>query len=295
MKYLDLEQGSEAWHDARRNHVTATDMAVLMGCEGCPTPLQVWERKMGLAAPIYVTDAMRRGNMLEPLVRDLYFANVGIPVMPACVESEEYPWLMASLDGISPEGTRIVEIKCPSPENVVANIDPIPEKYYIQMQAQLLCTGLSKCDYCVYDGNTCQTLHDEVYADIELHARMIEAGKAFYQCILTKTPPPLTDRDCRRREDSEWAYARDKWMDAKKWLTEAEDYEEECRQKLIALSDDQSTEGCGIRCRKGVRKGNIEYGKIEALKDIDLDLYRKPPIITWTINVVDVKNEHSDS
>lgn len=290
MKYLSFDQGSPEWLELRRTRVTATDMAILLGCENCITPLQLWERKMGLAAPVYVTDAMRRGNELEQLVRDIYADETGIPVMPACVESEEYPWLMASLDGISPEGTRIVEIKCPLPENIKDNIDPIPEKYYIQMQAQLLCTGLSKCAYCVYDGHTGTALIDEVFADPELHNRMIEAGKAFYHCILTKTPPPLTDRDCQRREDCEWRFAIEQAIDAKKRREEAEDYEEECRQKVIALCDDQSTEGCGIRCRKGVRKGNVEYNKIEALKGINLDLYRKSPIITWTITEAEVKD-----
>lgn len=283
------EQGSEEWLEIRRKRVTGTDMASLLGCEDCPTPLQIWQRKMGMSKDVYVTDAMRRGHDLEPKARNLFGDITGIPMMPACITNDVAPWLFVSLDGISLDFDSIVEIKVPLPDNVLEFIDPIPEKYYIQIQAQLLCTGLKTAFYAVYDEST-DSLHIEgVNIDKELHARMLEVGERFYQCIVNKTPPPLTDRDCVTREDCHWKVALERWRDAKDAVVEAQAYEDECRQEVLKLCEDRSTEGFGYRVRKVIQKGSVDYSLIPQLKGVNVDKYRKPSIIKWTIHQSEVR------
>ena len=57
-------------------------------------------------------EKMRLGTSLEPEARDLYIEETGMLVEPLCLQSKEYSWLIASMDGITDDCSHIVEIKC---------------------------------------------------------------------------------------------------------------------------------------------------------------------------------------
>lgn len=287
MKILDLEQGTQEWLDYRRTRVTATDAVVIMGQDPYETPRQRWERKLGIGPEVFVTDAMRRGTALEPVARDVYTSLTGIPMMPTCVEHDSHPF-MASLDGIDLDYDRIVEIKNLS----VWNMDKIPENYWVQMQFQMLCANVLLGDFFSYSGIGDIARLFCIEVDREYHKNMVEACLHFHHCLLTGKPPPLTERDCVPRDDLEYEMATCRWLYAKGELEEAKKCEEEAREDLKRLSDDKSSEGFGVRVRKIITPGNIDYSSIPALEGMDLEKYRKPSYVKWSITKQkDNKNE----
>lgn len=291
MRYLNLAQGDQTWLEYRKTKVTATDAAIIMGVDEFTTPIQRWQDKLGLLEEKYVTSAMQRGRDMEDAARDAYTAFTGVPMMPACVESTDYPWLMASLDGISVDGDLCVEIKCP-----VTNwkVQKVPECYWCQCQHQLLCTGHPFMDFWSFSGS--EGVHFRIDKDTEWQSRYIQASSEFHQCIVNKTPPPLTERDLIQRDDYDWETASVQWLEAKRALQIAEERELEAREIIKRLCADKSVEGCGIRVRRSISKGRIEYESIEEIKQLDLESYRKPSSIKWTITEKKVKaNVSADS
>ena len=79
--YDDLEQGSDAWLAARLGMVTASTVGKLLTETGRPannetsrrhTLSLVAERITGEIEPVWVTDDMLRGQLDEPIARDMY-------------------------------------------------------------------------------------------------------------------------------------------------------------------------------------------------------------------------------
>lgn len=156
-----MEQGSEAWLLARAGKVTASRVADLMartktgyGASRANYLAElVAERLTGQPAARFLNDAMRWGTDQEPNARAAYAFAYG-------VEIEETGLVMhpriadfgASPDGlVGTEG--LIEIKCP---NTATHIDTllskaVPQKYVLQMQTQMACTGRGWCDFISYD------------------------------------------------------------------------------------------------------------------------------------------------
>lgn len=277
MKFLSFQQGSQDWLEYRKTKVTATDCAIIMGIDEYVTPYERWQQKVGIVPEQYVTAAMQRGHDLEDKARDAYTQFTGEPMAPACIESMEWPFLMASLDGINPDGTLVVEIKCPKEWKW----KEVPKCYWCQCQHHMLCTGHSMSHIWPYSGE--EGILFEVQRDQPFLDKYLVEAKKFYECVVHRIPPPLTQRDLTHREDDLWKKASEDWINAKRKLKEAEECELEAREVLKTLSGDQSTEGCGIRLRRSIAKGRVDYESIPELKHIDIELYRKPETIKWTI------------
>lgn len=61
----------EAWHELRRQAVTASAAAALLGVNRYTSPYRLWMEKTGRVPPVEETPAMRRGNAMERVVVDL--------------------------------------------------------------------------------------------------------------------------------------------------------------------------------------------------------------------------------
>lgn len=277
-----VEQGSDAWLAMRRKYITSTDAAVILGVDPWTTPYQLMMRKRDLLPEQQVNERMIRGRDLEPIARDAYIAQTGHPMIPVCVLHEN-GWLMASLDGMDDTLTQAVEIKCPGEENHRMALDGvIPENYFVQCQQQLACCNNQiSLDYWSFDGK--QGVCLPVEPNLEIQARILEEGKAFYDLMMSGEMPPLTERDYVARDDDLYQLSVYRWMAAKEGLEQAKKLESDAREDLIRLCEHQNTKGCGISLRRSVRKGDVDFRSVPELFGVDLDQYRKEPIITWTI------------
>jgi len=155
-----MDQRTEAWFAARCGRVTASRIADVMartksgyGASRATYLAQlVSERLTGEVAPSFSSPAMEWGTEKEPEARAAYSAKT-------CEIVEEtgfhkHPTLEA---GASPDGLvgadGLVEIKCPNSATMIEYLRTrqIPQKYILQMQFQMLCTGREWCHFVAYD------------------------------------------------------------------------------------------------------------------------------------------------
>ena len=160
MVNLDIQQGTDEWHQIRLGKVTASRVADVMskvksgesaGRKNYKMDLVV-ERLTNIPTSSFSNSAMAWGTETEPLARMAYEAFKGVFVnQVAFVEHPTIEWFGCSPDGTIEDG--LIEIKCP---NTSTHIDYLlagvpPSKYIPQMQTQMACTGAKWCDFVSFD------------------------------------------------------------------------------------------------------------------------------------------------
>ena len=156
-----MEQGTDAWFEARIGKVTASRVADVIaktktGYSATRDNYMaqlVCERLTKQKAEGFTNAAMQHGTETEPLARAAYEAFKDVLVD----EVGFVPHPSIQMAGASPDGLvgddGLLEIKCP---NTATHIDTllsetVPTKYYTQMQFQLACTGREWCDFVSFD------------------------------------------------------------------------------------------------------------------------------------------------
>jgi putative phage-type endonuclease len=197
MKLINLEQGSPDWVLWREGGLGASDAPTIMGVDYYGVTREQLLREKITGEKRQSSFSMRRGNRLEPFARELYATQLGYPykVAPAVIVHPELDWMRASLDGLAEncetgELEWIVEIKCWSwdkHDSVLAGI--CPEVVFPQIQHQLLCAGLSRCDLVSYTENAKFSDEDRlavlrVPAEPEYQQRLLESECAFWSEVL---------------------------------------------------------------------------------------------------------------
>jgi putative phage-type endonuclease len=282
-----MEQGTKEWHDLRRTKIGASDSPVIMGVspwKNRDTWFKLWEEKI-LGKEQETTAAMARGIALEESARQRFQDKTGILMMPQVVLSKEREWQMASLDGISFDGTSILEIKHATKEIFQMAVQGnVPDYYMIQIQHALDTTGAAKCYYVVSDGE--KDVWIEVFPDVKLIEKIREENEKFYEYITSKEPPPLTEKDYVKRNDKEFVDLMSDYYQVKTQIGILEDAEEKIKEDLIRLCDGKNAQSPNGRITRSVCKGQVEYKLVPELIGIDLEAYRKPPCEKWRITVI---------
>ncbi len=282
----DLVQGSPQWHEWRKGKIGASSVAPIMGLSPYTTKLQCWETfKFGSVKE--KTAAMQRGNDLEETARMALNSHFDphVTFEPVCVESCMYPWLIASLDGVTFDEHGNVymacEIKCPGKrDHDIALKGTVPEHYYPQLQHIMCILGVPMMVYWSFDGTEGTPVWVE--RDDEFIGRMIKEEVAFMESLRDFMPPEPCDKDWV--EDTNQARLR-----ASKRYRELLNLQEEIEQeksdlKCVLTSVPHARAKIGdLRVQKVRRKGHVDYSQIEALSGIDLEAYRKPTIESWRI------------
>lgn len=170
-----MEQGSEAWFEARCGLITATRIASMMTGESTKTYKDLitdlaGEIITGEVEESYSNAIMERGTELEPFARSEYEAIFETEVKEVgFVLSEKYKdWLGVSPDGLTTDGG--LEIKCPLRKTHINYIEAnrLPNEYKWQVQGSLFVTGLPHWDFMSYYPNM-KPFILRVYPDKEMH------------------------------------------------------------------------------------------------------------------------------
>ena len=147
---VELVQGSEKWLAWRRNGIGASDAPAIMGENPFKSRSRLINEKVK-NLKVRLNDKMKEGTELEPEARKSFENRLGVYVTPVCLESTKFPWLKASLDGLSADGLVVVEIKCgKSAYEHVDKYGTVPKYYYGQLQHILAITGLSTIHFWNY-------------------------------------------------------------------------------------------------------------------------------------------------
>lgn len=287
MEIVKVEQSSKEWIEWRKNLITATDCPTLLGVYPYATPYQGWQRKTGKLPEQEETEAMRRGKRDEPIAREWFNKIFGLDMMPACIESNDFPFMGASLDGISRCGKYILEIKSNGSKYHQELEKGLPEFHMCQMQHQLICTDntIHKAFYLSWnDGNA---IVKEVYLDESFKNEYIPKAKKFWENCFFDEPPPLESKDyVDMNENLEWYALSSEYKNICLKIKHLEEMKEGYRKELINLCKDQSSFGSGIKILKKFSKGRVDYEKLICELDVNpqlLENCRKPDSYAWTI------------
>jgi putative phage-type endonuclease len=278
----DLQQNTPEWLEWRRDKIGASEVAAILGVSPYDTAYTLWERKLGLIPEKEKTFAMQRGHDLEDKIRNDFIKESGIDLEPKVLTSEEHPFLIASLDGISLDGKTVIEIKCPNKEDhFLAKKGEVPSKYFPQLQHQCFVCGIENVIYLSHNG--IETVSVVVNRWDEYIKVMIEKELEFYKCIKEFTPPNMTERDYLKRNDLEWRELSERYLNVKTRLKQYESEEKYLREALVKASTGKASIGGGLKLSKIVRKGAIDYKIIPELIGIDLEMFRSDPVVSYRI------------
>ena len=197
----------EEWLEYRRLGIGGSDASVVCGINRYKSPVELWLDKTGQIPPQEAGEAAYWGTQLEPFVRSEFTKRTGIEVkqVKELLQSEEYPFMLANLDGICevPDiGTCIFEAKTASAYKAGEWENTIPDEYMCQIQHYMAVTGYAGTYIAVLiGGNTFKWRFVE--RDEELISMLIELESAFWNHVQDGTPPPLDGSDASAKFLSE--------------------------------------------------------------------------------------------
>lgn len=295
---VNLPQGSEEWLAWRRDGVTASDAAVLLGQSPYKTRWRLWAEKVGYCeeADLSGNPLVRHGREHEDTARAAYERQVGDLLLPMCVQSARVPLLRASLDGLNGAGEP-VELKCPSDGTWrevcrQATQSAAYRLYAWQVLHQLLCTGAPRGWLVFWHGSEPLRIF-EILPDAERARQLLAEAATFWEAVRTRCEPakdPARDLYLPQGEQAtRWIYAAEHYR-----LFEARIAE--LRADLERLKAQQDThlktlaelmgahlkaDYAGVQVTRFVVEGRVDYRKaFEALRPggaVDLTAFRGQP------------------
>ena len=187
----------EEWLALRKQGIGGSDAAAACGLSRWNSPLGLWLEKTSSDKQSVYNEAMFWGTTLEPVIRDVFSTKIGkvVEVMPYIFQSEDYPFMIADIDGIIREddgSVSLVEIKTVSAFKAGEWADGLPAEYYIQIQHYLAVCELPRA-YVVYliGGNE---LHYElVERDEETISTIIMLESAFWDKVVRRQKPDVDE------------------------------------------------------------------------------------------------------
>jgi putative phage-type endonuclease len=157
MQTLSVAQGSQAWIDARKDYLTASEAPAALGVSKYTTRTDLLRQKStGIEKEIdpYTQTLFDQGHVAEAGARAMAEEVIGLELYPVTGTSTvEELQLLASFDGMSMDEEIIWEHKLYGEglaESVRSgNLDP---HYTVQMDQQLFVSGAKKCLFMTSDG-----------------------------------------------------------------------------------------------------------------------------------------------
>lgn len=158
---LHQEQRTDSWHAKRASiPINGSSVgAIIRSAAGrrqvMKTKLEPRERSDDLRE---TPEACRHGILLEDVVKDIWSKQNGVRIIECgSMTHPNHPELLSaspdgivdtrgvSLDAITEQHGRLIEIKCPLSREIKAG--KVPADYWHQMQLQMECVGLDECSF----------------------------------------------------------------------------------------------------------------------------------------------------
>lgn len=185
----------EKWLEYRKTGIGGSDASVVCGINKYKSPIELWMEKTDQLPYQEAGEAAYWGTQLENVVRTEFTKRTGIEVriVNQLLQSEEYPFMQANLDGICEHpdyGTCIFEAKTASAYKAAEWENSIPAEYMLQVQHYMAVTGYKGTYIAVLiGGNTFKWKYIE--RDDEIIEMLINIESDFWDHIINGTPPPI--------------------------------------------------------------------------------------------------------
>lgn len=274
------DQERKEWLLWRHSAITASDAACLYGANPYKKLEVLYAEKIQDSPTDSIPNiAMRRGVELEPILRAKAEAEHLQTYKATNAEHPKYSFIRASLDGLTEDGTTVLEVKYVGAK--VFGIGTVPKHYWIQVQHQMLASGA------VYgfvimgmDENNYKIIpveRDEAF--INQHIILCEQ---FWMNVQARKSPPSSVVEVI---DSKAIALADEYKKLKAVSDEIATELENVRAELLQFVNSDEARVNGLHIKKILTKGNVDYSRIDALKNIDLEQFRKESRVSYKISI----------
>ena len=187
----------EEWLRWRTKGIGGSDVSVIAGVNPFRSIFQLWLEKTGQVEPEETeNDNTHFGNVLEPVVKREFSKRTGLKVRAkrALLQSEEYPFMLADLDGVIYENGKmnLFEAKTASAYKQEIWEKGIPEEYILQVQHYMAVTGAEKTYLAALVGGN-RFYWKVVRRDEQKIAEIIALEKAFWEENVLAGKEPVPD------------------------------------------------------------------------------------------------------
>lgn len=180
-RIVALAERTPQWWTWRQAGVGSSDAPTILGAKPAKSVERLRFEKQHPPKDSGRSFLRAQGVARERAARTHYCIAAGLTVEPACVESIMRPWQRASLDGLSVDGERVVEIKCGRATCQQAAARGRPARHHFaQLQHILAVTGLPVVDYWCYCPPIAP-LRLEVRRDEAYIERLVAAEETFWK------------------------------------------------------------------------------------------------------------------
>lgn len=182
---IALVERTAAWWEWRQAGIGSSDAPTILGEKPAKSTERLLHEKQNPPKSSGRNFVRAQGIALERAARAVYCRTLALELEPACVQSLARPWQRASLDGLSADGERVVEIKCgPAAYQRAAAHRRPPRHHFAQLQHILSVTGLPVVDYWCYLPSH-SPLRLEVRRDEAYIQRLLAAEEVFWRRFAT--------------------------------------------------------------------------------------------------------------
>lgn len=239
----------------------------------------LWEELTGRreAEDISLQPQVQAGHAFEDVARLELERKYGKTFKPSFVKGKN-EWMGGNLDGLSEDGKELIEIKIAGVEKQKAAREGVVfDEHKAQCQWYLALTGADVCHYAIYVPKTEELITVDLFPDAQYQSYIMKAAYDFWRNnVCADVAPPYSKGDCIELKEPEFLAAAEQYrnLTSQRKLLEIQI---KALEELIEsrLAPYPSIKGGGIRATKVERMGSIDYSKIEVLKDVDLNSYRK--------------------
>lgn len=204
MEYIETtktETEKAAWLEKRKHYVTGTDAGKLIGVSPYGGKFAVWLDKMGRAAPVVETPAMKAGKKFESAILQMYAEEMNCKLEHVdgynLITCDKYPRLGASLDGWNHDLQIPVDAKNIKWKNEKwgdAWTDQFPEYYKAQLQVQMMVTGATFAHLAVMFSGQDFFIYSMEY-DEDMAQKILDATEEFWPYVENDQMPEADGSD----------------------------------------------------------------------------------------------------
>ena len=196
----------EEWLEERSHSIGGSDSATVLGINPWDSPLQLWQRYRGLAPPKPVTEPMKMGHRMEPVIDELVqeMGRETIDLGPYTLQrNDECPCSHATLDRIlrpvpQYEGQGVGEYKNVGGHMAEHWADGPPLYVQCQCQHNMAVTDLEWAMAAAIIGGN-YAIEKFVWFDVlrndKFIAYLMEEEKKFWKMVEDGDPPKATGED----------------------------------------------------------------------------------------------------
>lgn len=276
-----MEQRSSEWLKYRSKKIGSSEVSSILGVSPYMSAYELWEIKTGKRQAKPANFAMQRGTDAEVTIKSLFeqqHTQLGKLSTPT-LEYKDWPILIASLDGLSEDKKSIVEFKYPSKEVYSKSLNgEIPPHYYAQMQSQMLVSGCNDGYFVCYNGTTSLSVNRIMFDEFYAH-NLLKLCKDFWTKVEKNEEPEKPENWPKPLEPNSILESLFQSYDAlNETLKNIEEQLEEVKNQIKKRVPSKGTHfGYGHTIKWVERKGSVDYDKIDILKGLNLETYRKKP------------------